>query len=142
MPSPLPDSWSQNLYDSISNLKVQDKEALYSSPSYQGLADDYQNILKICRDKKVLPEISFERSNEILFKMKPHVNDFFSITATHFINAGTEGLLHFHFLLSIIIKDVNLATADELNLVYALLLHKGHRKSKTSDRSYIRKRSM
>ena len=130
------DKVPDGLYDSISSLKAQDKKALYSSSSYQGLADDYQNILKICRDKKILPEISFERSNEILLKMRPHVNDFFSITATHFINAGTEGLLHFHFLLNIIIKDVNLATVDELNIVYAILLHKGHKKSKTSERSY------
>ena len=123
-------------YDSISNLKSQDKESLFSSPSYMGYRDDYLNILKICRNKKILPEISFQRSNKILFHMRPHVNDFFSITATHFINAGREGLLHFHFLLNILIKDVNLATVEELNVVYALLLHKGHRKSKTSDRSY------
>ena len=68
--------------------------------------------------------------------MKPHVNDFFSITATLYINAGNEGLLHFHFLLNCVIEDVNLSTVDELNVVYALLLHKGHGKVKTSDRSY------
>ena len=130
------DRVSDGLYDSISTLKTQDKKALSSSPSFQGFKYEYQNILKICRDKKVLPEISFERANEILFKLKPHVNDFYSITASHFINAGMEGLRHFHLLISLVIKDVNLASVDELNQVYALLLHKGHRKSKTSDRSY------
>ena len=130
------DRVSDGLYDSISNLKVQDKKALSSSPSFQGFKEDYKNILKICNDKKVLPEISFKRANEILFKLKPHVNDFFSITASHFINAGMEGLRHFHFLLSLVIKDVNIASVDELNVVYALLLHKGHKKTKTSDRSY------
>ena len=71
-----------------------------------------------------------------MFKLKPGVNDFFSITASHYINAGYEGLSHFNFLVNCIIKDVNLATVDELNVVYALLLHKGHRKPRTCDRSY------
>ena len=64
------------------------------------------------------------------------MNDFFSITALHYINAGSEGLLHFNYLLNIIIEDVNLASVEELNIAYALLLHKGHQKSRTSDRSY------
>ena len=43
----------------------------------------------------------------------------------HYINAGNEGLLHFNFLLNTVIEDVNFATFEELNLIYALLLHKG-----------------
>ena len=38
--------------------------------------------------------------------------------------------------MNLIIKDVNHATSKDLNLVYALLLYKGHGKLKTSDRSY------
>ena len=68
--------------------------------------------------------------------MKPSVNDYFSITAMHYKNAGEEGLLHFNFLLNCVIEDVNLATVEKLNVVYALLLYKGHKKPKTSDRSY------
>ena len=118
-------------FASISNLKTKD-----SSPSYTSFAQDYQYILKNCHDKKVVPEISLEDSNRILFKMKPHVSDYYSITPIHYINAGTEGLLHFNCLLNYVIKDVNLATVEELNAAYALLLHKGHGKLKTSDRSY------
>ena len=123
-------------FDSISHLKSQDKETLHPSPSYQFYCQDYENILKICNDKKVLPPISLEASNKILFKMKSQVNDFFSITPMHYINAGCEGLLHFNYLLNYVINDVNLASVEELNVVYALLLHKGHGKLKTLDRSY------
>ena len=68
--------------------------------------------------------------------MKPHVADFCSITPLHYINAGSDGFLHFNFLLNTVINDVNLTSAEELNVVYALLLHKGHGKLKTVDRSY------
>ena len=124
------------LFDSISNLKTQNRKTLHSSSAYKSLSQDYQYIMKICKEKKTLPEISFAKSTEILYKMRPNVKDFFSMTATHYINAGTEGLNHFNFLLNCIINNVNLATVEELNVIYALLLHKGHAKQKTSDRSY------
>ena len=89
-------------FHSISHLKSRDYEI-----SNLGFTQDYQNILKICQNKKTLPAISITDSNRILFKMKPHVCDFFSITAQHYINAGKEGLLHFNFLLNYIIDDVN-----------------------------------
>ena len=83
-----------------------------------------------------LPEISVKKSDEILLKMKSSVIDFFNITPLHYLNAGDEGLKHFNFLLNVVISDVNNASVKELNTVYALLLHKGHSKLKTSDRSY------
>ena len=92
--------------------------------------------MKICQGKKILPEISLKDFYNILLKLKPHVNDYFSITAQHYINAGSEGLLHFHYLLNIIIKDVNLASVEDLNAVYALLLYKRSRNSKTNERFY------
>ena len=129
------DQVPDGFFDSISCLKSSHQDTAYPLSAH-AFAQDYQYILKICQDKKVLPEISLEDSNKILFKMRPHVNDYFSITALHYINAGSQGLLHFNFLLNCIIKDVNLASVEELNIAYALLLHKGHQKSRTSDRSY------
>ena len=35
-----------------------------------------------------------------------------------------------------LIKNVNLSTLEELNSVWAVILHKGHGKDKESDRSY------
>ena len=48
-----------------------------------------------------------EKRREILLKIKPAVDDFFSITASHFVNAGVAGLVHFNLLLNAIIIDVN-----------------------------------
>ena len=62
------------------------------------------------------------------------MNDFYSITANHFINAGKAE--HFFFLLQALISNINLATLDELNTVWACILYKGHSKDKNSDRFY------
>ena len=43
---------------------------------------------------------------------------------------------HFHFLLNIIIAEINLSSLEELNTIWACILHKGHGKDKESDRSY------
>ena len=68
--------------------------------------------------------------------MKATVIDFWSITPLHFINAGSEGLIHFNFLMNRIITEINTSSTEELNTVIALLLHKGHGKPRTSDRAY------
>ena len=68
--------------------------------------------------------------------MRPAVNDLYSITASHYINAGQEGLEHFNVLMNSLISDLNLFQTPEINSVYACILYKGHKKDKTSDRSY------
>ena len=73
---------------------------------------------------------------ELLHRLKPDVNDLYSITPRHYINAGMEGALHFCALLNIIIQNVNLSSLEELNSVWAMILYKGHGKDKESDRSY------
>ena len=122
-------------FQSITSLKTQDKD-LRSSPAFKDYNEDYTNILEICRHKKDIPEIPLDKSTAILMKMRPSVTDFYSMTTQHYINAGHEGLLHFNFLLNCIISDLNNSTVEELNNVYALLLHKGHGKIKTDERSY------
>ena len=68
--------------------------------------------------------------------MKKDVKDFFSITASHYINAGNEGVVHFNALLNALISDVNNGNLEELNVALGLILYKGHGKEKTSSRSY------
>ena len=51
------------------------------------------------------------------------VADFWAITPLHFRNAGAEGLLHFNFLMNMVVTNINNSTVKELNTVYALLLH-------------------
>ena len=123
-------------FDSLSSLKAPDLSSLHSSSQYQDTLMDYENVLKIARDGLKIPQISPKHSTEILHKLKKNVNDFFSITPAHFINAGMEGHEHFHFLLNTIINDVNLSSLEELNTIWACILHKGHGKDKESDRSY------
>ena len=65
-----------------------------------------------------------------------HIHDL-HIRIVHYINVGPEGLHNFNFLLNYIIKDVNLASVEELNIAYVLLLHKGHLKSRTSDSDHF-----
>ena len=73
---------------------------------------------------------------EILTSLKPDVNDLYSITARHYINASMEGAVHFATLLNILIDNVNLSTLENLNSVWAMILHKGHGKDREKDRSY------
>ena len=54
----------------------------------------------------------------------------------HYTNAGMEGATHFSQLLNILIENVNLSTLEDLNKVWAVILHKGHGKDRESDRSY------
>ena len=123
-------------FDSLSSLKSPDMSPLHSSNSFQETLLDYENILKIARHGEKIPPISPKDSTELLHSLKANVNDFYSITASHFINAGFEGLKHFHFLLNIIIQEVNSSSLEELNTIWACILWKGHGKDRESDRSY------
>ena len=122
-------------YDSISKLKSRDN-LVQASSTIINYAEDYSNILDLCKNKSNLPKISLAKSTEILKSMKHSVIDIFSVTPAHFIHAGDEGLKHFNYLLNSIIENVNNATVEELNACYALLLYKGHGKVKTSDSAY------
>ena len=124
------------LYESILKLKSLEPEDLTSNTLHTSLQEDYLNIKYLCSHKVDLPPISLEKSDTILKNIKPAVNDLFSITANHFIHAGIAGHIHFNLLLNAFIIDVNNASVEELNSVYALLLYKGHSKDRTLASSY------
>ena len=120
------------IYDSISQLKsVTDN----SASSNQDFLFDFELILNICSSAQ-LPAIPYKKAIEILKRIKPAVNDAYSITGDHYTNAGPVGLTHFHLMLNSLIKDINSISLTEVNTVYAMVLFKGHGKDKTSDRSY------
>ena len=123
-------------YDSLSSLKAPDMHCIQSSPHFQNTLSDFENIMKICSTASKIPEITYRKSTEILLSLRADVTDFYSITAHHFINAGKAGFEHFFFLLSSLVKNVNLASLAELNTVWACILYKGHGKDRCSDRSY------
>ena len=130
------DKVSDGLFFSISKLKMLDLDRLESSPYHTSLMEDYESIKYLCSHKFDLPAVSLETSSDILLKMKPTVNDFFSITPKHFINAGSAGFVHFNLLMNAFIIDVNNSTIEELNTIFAILLYKGHDKERTLDSSY------
>ena len=119
-------------FKSISKLKTKTNVAMKE----MNFIDDYENIIKICQRKRDIPNISVEKSTKLLKRMKSSVTDFYNLTTEHFLKAGNAGIEHFNFLLNCIIDEVNNATIEELNSCYALLLHKAHGKSRTSDKAY------
>ena len=44
--------------------------------------------------------------------------------------------MHYNCLINALVSDVNNATIEELNVAHGNILYKGHKKDKTSDRSY------
>ena len=123
-------------FDSLSALKSPDMSSIHSFTHFGDTLCDFRNILKICQTSSRIPEISYKKSAEILLSLRSDVNDFYSITANHFVNAGKAGFEHFFFLLNSVLKNIQLASMEELNTVWACILFKGHGKNKHSDRSY------
>ena len=62
--------------------------------------------------------------------------DLYSVSTRHFLVAGPAGILHFTFLLNLLIAYVNLTTAKEVNSAWAIMLHKGHGKPRSAARSW------
>ena len=130
------DSVPDGFYHSMRDLKHPNLSSIHQTPQFQATLFDYENIIKICRAKSPVPPISPEQSAEILHGVRAGVNDFYSITANHFIYAGPAGIAHHHFLLSTLLSNVHFSVIPEVNNAWACILYKGHQKDKESDRSY------
>ena len=130
------DNVPDGFYDSMSSLKQCDFESLKKSPELAGKLLDYETIIDICQTNHGLQAIDIDASTKLLHKIKKNVKDHYIITAQHYLNAGQEGLKHFNLLLNGVIGDLNNAGLEELNTAHGLIFYKGHRKDKTSDRSY------
>ena len=125
---------ADGIYESIRSLKTEPE----SFPDEKGpdFNIEYKFILDICQKGKQIPNISLEKATLVLKSLKKTVNDIFSITPLHYLNAGTEGLTHFHMLMNAVIDNVNIAGHHALNSIYAVVLYKGHAKDKENSRSY------
>ena len=130
------DSVKDGFFDSISQLKSRDHEHLKTDTNFCELVTEYRNILEVCKDGPSIPFISETDSFKLLQKMKPEVKDVNSITINHYNYAGPAGWKHFNLLLNNLISDVNNTDIEEINTVYAVILFKGHKKDKSSSRSY------
>ena len=120
----------------MTSLKSCEHDELLASQPISEQLSNYDHILKLCEDSRPLPLITPEIAKGLLARLKKNVKDFYSITAQHYLNAGEEGLRHFEDLLNAIISEVENATIVELNVAHGIILYKGHKKEKTSERSY------
>ena len=120
------------IFRSIETLKT---EPVYPSNCLD-FSVEYQLIRDICSAGREIPALTKEKSKKILFSLRKNVNDLYSITALHYINAGEAGIDHFYQLLNVIINNVNLSNLEELNSIYACILYKGQGKDRQSSRSY------
>ena len=123
-------------FDSMSSLKSCDMQVLLDDPFLSEHFSNYDHIMKICQDNRNIPKVSMNSAAKILQRLKKHVTDINGVTVQHYSNAGHEGLVHFATQLNCVITDVNNGAIEELNLALGLILYKGHRKDKNSDRSY------
>ena len=126
------------IYMSIEALKTEPVAFSSYESSLKSLdfSEEYRLILDICSAGPKIPSLTKEKAKDILFSLRKNVNDFFSITALHYINAGESGIDHFHHLMNIIINNVNLSNLEELNSIYACILYKGQSKDRENARSY------
>ena len=124
------------MYESIKALKTEPEVFETSDNGFPNFEKEYKLILDICSSKKQIRKLSYDETFKILNSIKKNVNDYFSITASHFIHAGKAGVEFFQFLMNTIIQNINLAKLPELNTVYAMILYKGHNKNREDSRSY------
>ena len=117
------DSVPDGFYESLTKLKTADYDDLQTTESFQTFSQDFDHIRKICDSGQSIPRISFEKTSEILHNTRPQVNDFFSITALHYLNGGQEAVDHLCFLINAIIDNVNNSSLPEVNTVFANILH-------------------
>ena len=123
-------------FKSLSGLKDPDMSIVTDTPAYMETLRDYKHVMELAKSGAAIPAIQLYQSVELLYSVRLEVNDLFSITAAHFINAGAAGLRHFHLLMSSLVTNINNASLSELNDIWAMILYKGHNKDKESDRSY------
>ena len=74
-------------------LKAPDMSAIHDSASFRSCQADYKHVLEICQEGVQIPPISGKDATILLHSLRSEVNDIFSVTAGHYINAGMEGCL-------------------------------------------------
>ena len=116
------DNVCDGFYHSLSQLKSPDMYSIENSAAFSETKRDYENIIELVKIGQKLPEIDIYDCVDILFSVRKDVNDIFSITASHFINAGAAGIRHFHLLMSSIISNIINASLNEPNDIWAMIL--------------------
>ena len=124
---------ADGFFDSISSTK-RIKEI--TATSFESFSEDHRHIMEICKSGSKIPRISLFQAESILRKIRPAVSDFYSVTASHYLNGGEVAIKHFQFLFNSVLKNIELAAIEEMNVAHAVVLHKGHGKDKNLASSY------
>ena len=131
------DAVKDGFYESIRQLKMKNTGSTVDTRTETlDLISDYSHIVQLCKTSNQVPLVSEHAAFEILSNMKMDVMDFYSITPSHYINAGIAGYKHFHILLNSLLSDLNNTTLTDVNRAHAVVLFKGHGKDKSSSKSY------
>ena len=129
------DSVPDGFYDALSKLKVPENSPT-SSPEFLSVAENYRHIMELAKSGPPLPSLSTQEALALLQRVRPDVLDLFSISARLYLMAGAAGHEHFAAILNLIISNINLSTAAELNSTWSVMLHKGHGKPRSLCRSW------
>ena len=129
------DSVADGFYEALSKLKVPEISPI-SSPEFLLTSENYRHIIELAKSGPPLPSVTTQEAVALLMRVRPDVLDLFSISARHYLKAGAAGHEHFASLLNLIISNINLSTAAELNSAWSVMLHKGHSKPRSLWRSW------
>ena len=86
---------ADGFFDSIASTK-RIKEI--TATSFESFSEDHHHIIEICKSGSKIPRISLTQAESILKKIRPAVSDFYSVTASHYLNGGDVAIKHFQFL--------------------------------------------
>ena len=106
----------------MTKLKSCNYEDFHNNTFLRDQFDDYDHIMNLTGEVRNIPAISRKTSDNLLKSLPKDVRDIYNITASHFLNAGEEGLIHYNFLLNTIIQETENATIEELNTAHGLIL--------------------
>ena len=129
------DSVPDGFYEALLSLKVPENLP-NSSPDFFSTSENFRHIIELAKSGPPLPSLSLHEAEELLKRVRPEVLDLFSISARHYLAAGGAGVQHFASLLNLVICNINLSTATELNSAWSVMLHKGHNKPRSLCRSW------
>ena len=129
-------SVQDGFYESVLKLKTIQKHPQHHSNQFDEFLDDYRNIIELCKSGKSVSQVSEIEAVNLLNNMKLTVSDVYSITPSHYLNAGPVGWKHYQHLLNRLLCQVENTTISEVNTAYAIILFKGHGKDRSSSKSY------
>ena len=109
------DAVSDGFFEALQNLKIPAYSPSDTNSDFPNSIESYHHILQTAKSGPPIPALSLLEVKALLKRLRPDVLDLYSISARHYLAAGTQGLKHFSALLNLFISNVNLTSVKELN---------------------------